>query len=121
MPRIPLYFSEGLNQFDFGAGHPFHGARFKEFVNILRETGLLDSCDVIEPIPATDDDLSLVHTEDYLALVEKAKNIGGWLSMDTPATMGAVNAQRLIAGSGLQAAKLLLDGERSIADRKSVV
>jgi acetoin utilization protein AcuC len=112
---MPLYYSKELDQFDFGPGHPFHGARFREFVEMLRETGLLDSCDLIEPVPATDDELRLVHTDDYLALVEKAMSIGGWLSMDTPATKGAVNAQRLIAGSGLQAAKLLLEGERSIA------
>jgi len=115
LPGIPLYYSGELHQFDFGPGHPFTGTRFREFVELLRTAGLLGLCELIEPIPATDEDLKLVHTEHYLALVKKAQGIGGWLSMDTPAYGGAVNAQRLIAGSGLQAAKLLLDGDARIA------
>ncbi|MFO7618297.1 MAG: acetoin utilization protein AcuC [Thermoplasmata archaeon] len=115
MPGIPVYYSDELRQFDFGPGHPFTGTRFSEFIGLLEKAGLLKHCELLEPVPATDDDLGLVHTGEYLALVKKAMDIGGWLSMDTPATRGAVNAQRYIAGSGLQAAKLLLEDERNIA------
>jgi len=115
LPPIPLYFSDELNQFNFGSGHPFTGTRFKEFLELLRKAKILEQCNIIKPIPATDDELRLAHSEEYLAIVQKAMKIGGWLSIDTPATRGAVNAQRLIAGSGLQAARLLVDTYENIA------
>lgn len=110
MPGIPIYYSDELGQFDFGPGHPFTGTRFGHFMDLLGRAGLLKKCDVMKPVSATREDLLLAHTEEYLALVQKSMDIGGWLSMDTPATRGAEAAQRLIAGSDLQAAKLLLDG-----------
>ena len=112
---MPIYYSGELDQFDFGKGHPFTGTRFREFIELLKIADIMKDCELIAPIPASDQDLLLAHTREYLDLVQKAMDINGWLSMDTPATKGAVNAQRLIAGSGLQAAKLLLDGGSKIA------
>ena len=75
----------------------------------------MHKCNLISPIQAIDDDLLLAHNLDYLNLVAKLRETGGWLTMDTPVTAGSNDAQRLVSGSGLQACKLLLDGNEKIA------
>jgi len=115
LPGIPLFYSDELGKFDFGAGHPLTGSRFKWFISLLDKAGVLHKCNIIAPQAATDEELLLAHTSEYLARVEGLRKIGGWLSIDTPVTGGAVEAQRLIAGSGIQAARLLHDGESKVA------
>ena len=115
MPKIPIFYSDELGKFDFGSGHPFTGARFRAFMGLLEKAGILSKCRVIPPIPASDSDLLLAHAPGYLATVENLKKNGGWLSIDTPVTKGAVEAQRLISGSALQAVELLLKNEDRIA------
>jgi acetoin utilization protein AcuC len=115
LSQIPIFYSDELGQFDFGAGHPLTGSRFRGFMGLLDKAGILPRCRIIPPVPASESDLLLAHTPDYLAMVEKLKESGGWLSIDTPVTRGATEAQRLIAGSALQAVELLLKGDDRIA------
>lgn len=115
MPRIPIFYSDELGRFDFGPDHPFTGSRFRGFIDLLDKADILKDCAIIRPEPAKDQDLLLAHSREYLDKVEELRKTGGWLSIDTPVTEGAVEAQLLIAGSGLQAAKLLIDGEGKVA------
>ncbi|MCK5309544.1 MAG: hypothetical protein KAJ64_02765 [Thermoplasmata archaeon] len=115
MTQIPVYYSDRLGSFDFGPEHPFRGSRFKKFIKLLDKAEILHKCNLISPIQAIDDDLLLAHNLDYLNLVAKLRETGGWLTMDTPVTAGSNDAQRLVSGSGLQACKLLLDGNEKIA------
>ena len=115
MTQIPVYYSDRLGSFDFSPGHPFKGSRFKEFIKLLDSAEILQNCNLISPIPATDDDLLLAHDFDYLNMLAKLRETGGWLTMDTPVTAGANDAQRLISGSALQACRLLLGGKEKIA------
>ncbi len=115
MPDIPIFYSDELGRFDFGPDHPFTGSRFRDFMDLLDKAGILKDCAIIRPEPAKDGDLLLAHSPEYLNKVEELRKTGGWLSIDTPVTEGAVEAQLLIAGSGLQAAKLLIDGEGKVA------
>ena len=115
MTQIPVYYSDRLGSFDFGPGHPFRGSRFKEFIQLLDKAEILQICNLIAPVPATYDDLSLVHDIDYLNLIAKLRETGGWLTMDTPVTAGANDAQHLVSGSAVQACNFLLDGNEKIA------
>ena len=115
MAIIPLFYSDELGKFDLGPGHPLTGTRFREFIGLLDKAGILRDCRLIPPTSATDDDLMLAHNREYLDTIDRLRKDGGWLSIDTPVTDGAVGAQRLIAGSGLQATKLILDGENTTA------
>ena len=108
MPSIPIFYSSELTRFNFGSGHPFTGDRFGAFIELLDRTGLGDCCEFISPLPATDEQLGLVHAKEYLALVESLKKTGGMLTMDTPVTKDVIDVQKLIAGAGIQAAKLLM-------------
>lgn len=115
MAGIPIFYSDELGKFDLGEGHPLTGSRFRAFMALLGKAGILPDCEIIAPAPASDDDLLLAHLPEYLERVEKLRDSNGWLSIDTPVTAGATEAQRLIAGSALQATRLILDGHRNIA------
>lgn len=113
--RIPVFYSTELHKFNFGRDHPFNGERFEAFLELLNKTEIAKRCDFISPVKATDKDLLLVHTPEYLGMVKALEKTGGWLTIDTPVTPQAVEAQKLITGSGLQAAKLLIETEHETA------
>ena len=112
MSQIPIFYSERLSSFDFGSGHPFKGSRFRHFIKLLETASILQNCQLISPIPATDEDLLLAHDAAYLEHIAKLRETEGWLTLDTPVTKGANDAQRLISGSAIQACDLLLKGEK---------
>jgi acetoin utilization protein AcuC len=112
---IPVFYSTELHKFNFGQDHPFNGERFAAFIELLKKAKIAPRCEFLPPVKATDKDLLLVHTPEYLGTVKALEKIGGWLTMDTPVTPQAEEAQRLITGSGLQAAKLLIETDHKIA------
>jgi len=54
-------------------GHPFPMAKFPELRRILREEGLIDDSDVMEPEPADWSDLRLVHGREYLDALRRGE------------------------------------------------
>jgi len=115
MQPISIFYSKELARFNFGPGHPFTGDRFEGFIDLLKQTGVSDNCTLIPPEPATDADLGLVHTEEYLARVKDLERAGGRLTIDTPVTKDAMEVQTLVTGSGLQAADRLMNNPCDIA------
>jgi acetoin utilization protein AcuC len=114
MPPIPIFYSSGLSRFNFGPGHPFSGDRFEGFVKLLDDVDVKNSCKFIPPVPATEEDLELIHTREYLRYVRYLEKTGGMLTMDTPVTKEVIDVQAIIAGSGLQAADLIVKEEGTI-------
>lgn len=112
---IPLFYGNELTTFDFGAGHPFTGERFENYVSLLERARVREICEFLPLTPATEEDLLLVHTPEYLEHVKFLERSGGYLSADTPVSAQVVGVQRLITGSAIQAAKLLLEDDRKSA------
>lgn len=112
---IPIFYSSQLAKFDFGPGHPFTGERFESYAALLEQAGIRGQLEFLPPEMAVEEDLLLVHTPEYLKLVKYYEESGGCLSMDTPVTPSVVEIQTLITGSGLKAARLLVDGEHTTA------
>jgi acetoin utilization protein AcuC len=108
---IPIFYGSQLAEFDFGPGHPFTGERFESYVALLESTGVGAMCEFMALRSASDEDLQLVHTHEYLKYVKFLESSGGYISVDTPVTPSVMEIQRLITGSGLQAAELLIKGE----------
>ena len=80
-------------------------------MSLLADFDLLEMLDVRELVPATREDLMLAHTEKFIDRVEELAKNGGRLTLDTPANLDVLEIQKLIAGSGLQAAELLLKSD----------
>ena len=103
------FYHEDMVKYDFGAGHPFRGGRFKDFIGAVRQYGLpeLAGFDFAAPEYATIEDLLLVHTKEYVATVQRMEKVKGYLSPDTYVLPGMVNSAMLMVGSGLSAARYL--------------
>jgi acetoin utilization deacetylase AcuC-like enzyme len=60
-----------LRQHDTGIGHPEQPARQAAVIDRLEFTGLLDVLTQIEPRIASEGDVALVHTREYISLVKR--------------------------------------------------
>ena len=69
-----LLYHKELERYSFGEGHPFGGDRFREFFNFFesRFTPFKDKFKIIEPEPAIDKNLELVHSKDYIKAIQSA-------------------------------------------------
>jgi acetoin utilization deacetylase AcuC-like enzyme len=89
--------------------HVFPAEKYRMIHKRLLETGVAESADFVEPKPASDEDVLLVHTREY---VQKLKN--GTLSsheemqMEVPYSPELVKAFWLAAGGSILAADLAL-------------
>lgn len=80
--------------------------------------GLLDSSDVkqqlvdVQPEMASLEDISLVHSAEYISLIErKAQAGGGWLDADTVMSSKSYEAAVYAAGGLIKASRLVMSGE----------
>lgn len=78
MEKIVLAYSDKYLSYNFGPWHPpFKPYREQRLMELLREHGLLGNyVDPVEPESATDEELMLVHTMDYIKFVKRASEEG---------------------------------------------
>ncbi len=93
-------------------GHPEGPARLEAILTLLRECGLLQRLQQIEPRAATDDELAFVHDPHYLQALDRAcEQGGGWADMDTYLTSRSCAAARQAAGACIEATRAVLSGD----------
>ncbi len=101
--KIP--FSEKLSLLHMGDDHPLRGDRYSRAIERFRELGL--KFETVEFPVATDDEISLFHTHDY---INKVKEISqrGWpdISPDTPGFKGVYEAAAWSVGATLEAVRI---------------
>ena len=118
-------YEDRLAAHELSAVHPMKPIRIRHAFELARAAGFLDGPrgQVLEPRPATMDELLLFHERVYLDAV---KTIGAGLSIadelmfgfnggDNPAYPGLFEAQALSAGSTLVAAESVLSGFTNVA------
>ncbi|MBN2124457.1 MAG: acetoin utilization protein AcuC, partial [Deltaproteobacteria bacterium] len=120
--RCALVYSDVMQRYDFGPGHPFRGDRHTAFMELfMKEIGTGRGFDIVEPAPAGDEDLQLVHSPQYIGFVkeEGVDFLGGtswgYMDPDTPLGPGMNAAARMIAGAGLRAGELVASGQYDVA------
>ncbi|WP_054857017.1 acetoin utilization protein AcuC [Vulcanisaeta sp. JCM 16159] len=114
MEKLALAYSDKYLDYNFGPWHPFKPHRERQLVELLREHGLLSSyVDLVEPRPASDEELMLVHTKDYIDYVKRASINGvGYLDYgDTPAFRGIHEAATIRVGGTLLVTELVNGGK----------
>ena len=122
--QTAILYRQELKEHDFGLGHPFRSDRYRIFMDFFREYLSEDNFQIIEPGYATDADLLLVHSEEYISFVEsfyKAAVSGlslpsafRFLSGDNIPRPGAGKlneAARLIVGSSKLAGEIVWEGK----------
>jgi acetoin utilization protein AcuC len=117
--RTALIYSDEFMKYDFGPTHPLRPIRLKLTFELLRETGVLKnpSVSVHSPRRATDDELLMVHSREYIDEVKVFSKTGvGYLDAgDTPAFKGIHEATTIAVGGSIAAADLVMKGAVSHA------
>lgn len=117
--RVELIYAPEILAYDHGPAHPLKSVRVMLTRELIAAYGLLDEGHVLEVPPrlATDDELTLVHTERYLDAVKRAGEgeAGEWSRFglgpgDNPIFPGMHEASARVAGASLVAAEAVLSG-----------
>ncbi len=113
-----IVYHKGVSRYDFGPGHPFRGGRFQRFMGLIEDYGLLSDprVELVEPARAADEDLLLVHSEEYVREVERRGSLFMPLTGDTPLSPSVVEAARLIVGTSLRAGELVASRRFRVAE-----
>ena len=101
MVKAALVWDDRLLRYDFGPNHPLRSERCRMGVEELEK---IDGIDLIEPRYATEEELKLVHTEDYIEAVK----MGRAGDIDTPIDPGIYDPARLSVGATLRAIELVM-------------
>ncbi|MEM2262737.1 MAG: histone deacetylase [Candidatus Bathyarchaeia archaeon] len=111
--RVVMTFHEKFKQYDLGEGHPFRGDRFVNAINFFREHGLLSlpNLTIVEPKPASKEDLLRVHDEGYVDLIFRLASEGKPYDIETPVSPQILEAALLIVGGALECGRAIYGGE----------
>ncbi len=113
---IYLYYTDKFQGYNFGPEHPLNPIRLALAYKLIEESGLLDSQTAqIRPDPASEEELHMVHTLEYIEAVklEMPDLAFGLGSDDTPVFPGIFEASRIIAGGSIDAARRMLQEDCS--------
>ena len=95
--------------------HVFPAEKYKRVRDRLLASGSAEATDFLDPQPATDDDILLVHTPDYVNKLRTGTlSAREELALEVPYSRGLVDAFCLAAGGSIFAA------QHALADRVSV-
>ncbi|MBS3971059.1 MAG: acetoin utilization protein AcuC [Clostridia bacterium] len=118
MPGVGKYiYSQQLSQYKFAEGHPFDPLRLEITTDLLRHMHVLFSDEIVAPLPASFETLTLVHDPGYIELVQNAslknltigKNLSCGLGTDdNPIFCNMHEAASLTVGATVKAAELVL-------------
>lgn len=98
-----ILYSQKMREYDLG--HVLTGDRYQSFIRLFREKlGNNPVFEIVEPGYADEDDLRLVHTEEYIRRVERCESRD---PHDTPLSPAVVRAAKLMAGAGKLAGELV--------------
>lgn len=115
--KIIVMLGDELAQYHFGEQHPFGPKRYQAFKDEFLKRGLDKKVTLAKPQAATDEQLALFHTKEYLKKVKtlSAKGEGFLDCGDTPAIKGNDIAASFVVGTTLKAIDLIMQGETTIA------
>ncbi|MEV4477166.1 acetoin utilization protein AcuC [Nonomuraea sp. NPDC049504] len=111
-----VIWDDALTTYDFGPSHPLAPVRVELTMALAREMGVLDKVELAGCVPASDDELALVHHRGYIEAVKRVSASGlpdmsaGLGTTDNPAFAGVHEASALIAGASLAAARSVWEG-----------
>jgi acetoin utilization deacetylase AcuC-like enzyme len=108
-----LVFDPFMQKHDPGADHPERPARLRTVLNQLQRSGTINLLQHLEPRPATEDELALIHDRRYIDLVKREVESGyEQLSTgDTAISAASLDCAKLAAGAVLTAVDRVLQSK----------
>ncbi|MCI0507882.1 MAG: acetoin utilization protein AcuC [Gammaproteobacteria bacterium] len=112
MAKVTVFIGDELARYGFGHGHPFGPDRHDAFVKEFKRRGLDKKVSIRPPVMASEEQILLFHTPDYLNEVKVRSRTGvGYLDYgDTPAFIGIYEAAATVVGTTLAAVDLVMTG-----------
>ena len=110
--NVLMTFHEKFKHYDLGEGHPFRGDRFINAMNFFKEQGLLTlpQFKIVEPKPASKEDLLRVHSWDYVNLIFRLAEESRPYDIETPVSPTILEAALLIVGGAIECGKAVFSG-----------
>ncbi len=113
-------YSQELCKYKFTNSHPFNPLRLELTTDLLIKMGVLSAGDIVLPLPASFEDLSLMHDPHYIEMVKNASmessqrtlNLSCGLGTDdNPIFSNMHMAASLAVGATIKAAELVLENQ----------
>jgi len=102
----PVYLKHDTGQ------HPENASRLEAIISHLEQTQLIHQLTLIQPRAALIEELSSVHSEQYISHVQEvAQRGGGWLDADTVMSPDSYQAALYAAGGIIRATEEVMNGE----------
>jgi len=102
----PIYLEHDL------PSHPENARRLRRILGTLEDEGMLARLRLLEPRPATAEELQRVHTPEHIERVRRvAQAGGGYLDPDTYVSPRSFDAALMAAGGGVRAVEAVLAGQ----------
>lgn len=121
----PLYiYDDELLKYRFSDSHPFNQMRLKLTTDLLKDSGYLTDRHIVKPRTASIEELSLVHSTDYIQAVQDAGHDlltteemikYGLETEDTPSFKDMHEKSSLLVGATLTAVDLVMTGKTNQA------
>jgi acetoin utilization protein AcuC len=124
MESARIIYSDDFLTYRFSDTHPFNNKRLELTLDLIRSLGLLAPEHLIPPRKATDEELALVHTPEYIEVVKQADTGSipperleeyGLHTEDNPVFPGMHQAATLVVGGTLEAAEAVMSGRTTHA------
>ena len=120
---MALVYGDALMKHHLSDAHPLQPIRVKLAVDLIKSTGLIEHSHLLPPRPATVEELGLVHSPEYVELVQRlsdpkkrssvspaAIDAAGYASADNPISDELHEGTALVAGATLVAAESIQGG-----------
>ncbi|MFU8796255.1 MAG: histone deacetylase [Dehalococcoidia bacterium] len=92
--------------------HLENSRRLTAMMSHLDSTGTIQKLNMLPPRPASQDELELIHTPEYISYVRsKAESGGGWLDPDTVVSYRSYNAASCAAGGLMVGVNAVMRGD----------
>ncbi|GAA3524082.1 acetoin utilization protein AcuC [Aeromicrobium panaciterrae] len=116
--KAVLVFDETMTSYNFGPSHPMAPVRIELTIELATELGILDGMSVVGAAAATEDDLNLIHSAQYIEKVHKLSDHPihadpsiGLGTSDNPVFLHMHEASALAAGASVEAARRVWTGQ----------
>lgn len=120
---VALVYGDSLMKHHLSDEHPLQPIRVQLAVDLIRSTGLIEHCHLLPPRPATVNELELVHSPEYVELVQRLSDpaerrmvpleeieAAGFASADNPISDELHVGTSLVVGATLVAAQAVESG-----------
>ena len=112
--KTAFLYSNSYLGYNFGPHHPLKPERTKTTFELLQRLKIFDGiAEHYLPKPASQEDLRLVHSNEYIQMVKAKCDVGkGYLDYgDTPARKGIYEAASAIVGGSILGADIIMNGK----------